>query len=350
MGVFSRTMLMLTMAWLVGLIVTFAYLQGSTEDSWRDKFIAEANIRRALAYRTVDLRGGTVADRGHSHGLDSDNQGLLPENLATPPYGLPDENASAPSGDEPLPGAKVHPDMGLIALEKESARTSLENFRVARQGIEERIDELRDRIAEAQSSRRTYVAKLADVREEAQKFAATMMSYRYIIASSQQKVFNLDYEIKRAMIERDALTAELAQVRNDIERIEGQQITLENSAYDLSKDYEKVIKLLAWYEQAEPNLRTMADSTGRPWLRGKVVGVGDDPRTGVVSISIGENEGVFEGQSFSIYRKDRFIGRMVVENVRKNIAVGRLAKEFRGKQIVMVQDSVKTAEPFSRGR
>lgn len=348
MGVFSRTMLMLTLAWLVGLVVTFSYMHGSTEDNWRDKFIAEANIRRALAYRTVDIRGGMVADRAHGHGLDSDNQALIPENLGTPPYGLPGENASAPGDETPLPGANILPELSLIALERENSLASLDNTQRERQQIEEQIENLRDQISQHQSERRAHVQNLANVREAAASFAQEMRSFQFIILSHEKTVYNLDMEIKRAMIERDALTAELAQVRNDIERIDGQQVTLEDSLYDLSKDYESVIKLLAWYEQAEPDLRIMADSTGRPWLRGKVVGVGDDPRTGVVSISIGENEGVFEGQTFSIYRDGRFIGRMIVESVRKNIAVGRLAEEFRGKQFVMVQDSVKTAAPYGQ--
>jgi hypothetical protein len=89
----------------------------------------------------------------------------------------------------------------------------------------------------------------------------------------------------------------------------------------------------------------MADATGRNWLRGKVVGVGSDPRTGVVSISIGANEGVKEHQVFTIFRNDRLIGKMRVESVTANGAVGRLLPEFRGR-VVMEMDSVKASEPF----
>lgn len=344
MGVFSRTMLMLTLSWLVGLIVTFAFLSNQ-DSSWREKFIAEANIRRALAYRHVDIRGGVVAERGHSQGVDSDDKGLVPENLGTAPFGLPDEGAAAPGGTEPLPGAKVSPGNSLIALERGAGETMKANFQDAKQNATERINELRTEIADYQRQRRLQDARLADVREAARGFAATMMSYRYIIASFQQKVFNLDYEIQRAMIERDALTAELAQIENDLRRIDGQQITLEDSYYDLGKEYDRTIRVLAWYEQADPNLRRMADAAGRGWLRGKVIGVGDDPRTGVVSISLGGNEGVFEGQAFSIYRNGNYVGKMVVENVRPNVSVGRLEERFRGRRMVLENDSVKTAEP-----
>jgi hypothetical protein len=86
MGVFSRTMLMLTLAWLVGLLVTFIFMYTSTEPSWRDKFVAEANIRRAIAYRYVDIKGGIVAERGHDKGPSTDDTGLTPESLGAAPY------------------------------------------------------------------------------------------------------------------------------------------------------------------------------------------------------------------------------------------------------------------------
>lgn len=336
------------MAWLVGLLVTFLYMSNDNEPSWRERWIAEANIRRAIAYRYVDIKGGMVAERGHDSGVDSENVGLTPESLGAAPYGLPDEGASAPGGTDPLPGAQIPADKSLIALERTAGATQNDNFNAAKQSAIGQITDLRNKIADANQQRRAHDQRLADVREAARMFAAEMQSYRYIIASFQQKVFNLDYEIQRAMIERDALKAELAQVDNDIRRIDTQQLTLEDSYYNTSKRYESVIKILSLYEVGDPNIRIAADTVGRGWLRGKVVGTGDDPRTGVVSISLGSNEGVFEGQAFSIYRDDKFIGRMVVENVRPNVAVGRLDESFRGRAVVLNGDNVKTAEPFSR--
>jgi hypothetical protein len=223
------------------------------------------------------------------------------------------------------------------------------NFDGAKQDAIASITQLREDIATANRMRRFQDARLSEVREQARLFAAEMESYRYIIASFQQKVFNLDYEIQRTMIERDALKTELAQVKNDIERIKDQQLTLEDSYYDESKDFEHIIKIIGAYETLDTGLRRSADTVGRGWLRGKVVGVGDDPRTGVVSISLGSNEGVFEGQAFSIYRDGAFIGRMVVENVRANVATGQLAREFRGRRVVLNGDNVKTAEPALKG-
>ena len=346
MGVFSRTMLMLTMAWLIGLLITFIFMSSSREPSWREKFIAEVNIRRAIAYRYVDIKGGIVAERGHDKGAASSDAGLSPESLGAAPLGQPGEGASGGSTDA-LPGAKISPQSSLVEIERTKGLKQGDNFSAAKQDAIAAITVLRGEIADAQRDRRLQTSRLGEVKDAARLFAAEMQSYRYIIASFQQKVFNLDYEIQRTMIERDALKAELAQVENDIRRIDGQQVTLEDGYYETSKGFERVIKILGHYEIGDPNLRQMADTTGRGWLRGKVVGVGDDPTTGVVSISIGSNEGVFEGQSFSIYRDGAFIGRMVVENVRANVAVGRLAPEFLGKRFVLNGDNVKTAEPYS---
>jgi hypothetical protein len=338
MGVFSRTMLMLTMAWLVGLFVTFLYMSNSAEPSWRDKFVAEANIRRALAYRTVDLTGGIVAERGHDKGPDSRDQSLSAESIGAAP--------GATGSTEPLPGASIPTDRSLISLERARGTSQATNLAVVRSGLEAEIDELRSDLADLQQRRRAADAMLGRVRDQARAFAAEVDSYRAILSSYQQSVWNLDYDIKRLIIEKDALVAELAQINNDIRRIDGQRRTLEDSYYELSRSYERTIHVLAWYEQADPDLRRLADTAGRGWLRGRVVSVGPDPRTGMVSISLGSHEGVFVGQTFTIYRNDQFVGRLVVDSVRPNVSVGRLERDFRGRANVIVGDQVKTAEPF----
>lgn len=345
MGVFSRTMLMLTMAWLVGLFVTFMFMNGSSEPTWREKFVGEANVRRAIAYRYVDIMGGSVAERGHQSGLDSSNASLAAESIGAAPWGLPDEGQSGGSTDA-LPGAKVPPANSLLKEEERSGQQQNDNFELAKQTAIQDITNLRNDIATAQRNRRIHDAKLAEVREEARKFAAEMQSYRYIIASFQQKVFNLDYEIQRVSIEKDSLIAELAQIENDIRRINEQAMSLEDSYYEFTKAYDRTIKILAWYEQADPNLRLMADTAGPTWLRGKVVAVGEDPNTGVVSISLGRHEKVQVNQVFTIYRNDKFVARMVVEHVSHNRATGRLFEEYRGRVFVVEGDSVKTAEVF----
>lgn len=347
MGVFSRTMLMLTMAWLVGLVVTFLFMINDPEPDWRDKFVAEANVRRAIAYRYTDIVGGTVAERGHDKGdnkKSGENQ-LDAESLGVAPYGLPDEGGSGGSTD-PLPGAKIRKADSLIAIATKQGQDQGVAFRATKDDTAVAISELREAIATAQRQRRGADSKLAQVREASRMFAAEMQSYRYIIASFQQKVFNLDYDIQRVLIERDALTAELAQVNNDLKRIEVQQLELEDAYWDVSKDFDRTVRLLGRYTATDPNLARMADATGRTWLRGKVIGVGGDPRTGVVSISLGTNEGVQENQVFTIFRNEKLVGKMRVESVQANTAVGRLLPEFRGKAIVMENDAVKSAETF----
>ncbi|MBX3474595.1 MAG: hypothetical protein KF754_09450 [Planctomycetes bacterium] len=347
MGVFSRTMLMLTMAWLVGLIVTFLFMVNDPEPSWRDKFIAEANIRRAIAYRYTDIAGGMVAERGHAAGenKNSGEKAMEAESLGVAPYGAPDQGGSGGSTD-PLPGALVRPDASLIAIAAKQGKDQGVAFRATKDDTTVAITELREAIAVAQRQRRAADSKLAQVREASRMFAAEMQSYRYIIASFQQKVFNLDYDIQRVLIERDALTAELAQVTNDLKRVEVQQLELEDAYWDVSKNFDRTVRLLGRYTTTDPNLARMADATGRTWLRGKVIGVGGDPRTGVVSISLGSNEGVQENQVFTIFRNEKLVGKMRVESVQANTAVGRLLPEFRGKSIVMENDNIKSAETF----
>lgn len=337
MGVFSRTMMMLTLAWLVGLFVMFMFMGNSSEPSWREKFIAERNVRRAIAYRYVDIKGGMVAESGHGFGQDADNDSMTPESLGNAPI----EGASPPT--DPLPGTKVV--QSLLKVERDAGSAQSGNFEAAKSSVEATNTQLMQDIVTFQRSRREHDQRLAAVRESARKFATQMDSFRHVLASDQQRMFNLDYEYHRAMVETDALKAELAQVQNDIARADSQAMTLEDVYYELAKSYDKTVRILSWYEQAAPDLRQMADTTGRGWLRGKVVAVGGDPRTGVVSISIGEHEGVKVGQRFTIFRNGSFVAKMIVENVQKNGATGRLLEEFRG-TVIAEGDGVKTSEAF----
>jgi hypothetical protein len=337
MGVFSRTMMMLTLAWLVGLFVMFMFMSNDTEPSWREKFYAERNVRRAIAYRYVDIKGGMVAESGHDKGPDSETASMTPESLGNPPY-----EGSALS-TEPLPGTKVV--QSQLKEVRDAGAAQQTGFDASRNDVSETNTRLATEIGAFQRARREHDQRLAAARESARKFAQQMDSFRHILASDQQRLYNLDFEIHRAMVERDALKAELAQVLNDITRADSQSMTLEDVYWELAKSYDRTIKMLAWYEQAAPNLRQMADTTGRGWLRGKVVAVGDDPRTGVVSISIGEHEGVKVGQHFTIFRNDSFVAKMVVENVQKNGATGRVMEEFRG-TVIAEGDGVKTSEAF----
>lgn len=333
MGVFSRMMMMLTLAWMVALIVAFSMMNIDPEPSWREKFVAERNIRRALAYRYVDIKGGLVGDSGHDKG----------DNRKSAELQLDPESAG---GTALLPGAKVRKDASLIAELTAQGADQNKNFRDAKDEAEKAIAELRTQISEALRGRRVADNRLATVRDQARAFATEMQSYRYIIASFQQKVFNLDYEIQRAMIERDALVAEVAQVTNDLKRLDSQQMELEDGYYDLSGRYMRIIKALAIYDTHDPDLRRLADATGRIGLHGKVIGVGRDARTGIVSISLGKNEGVQETQVFSIFRNGALIAKMRVDNVGNSVSVGKLLPEFMGKAIVVENDSVKSAESF----
>lgn len=351
MGVFSRTMLMLTIAWLAAINVTFIYLNATPEPDWRAKFIAERNVRRAIAYRYTDIMGGRVPESGHEFKSESGNSAIAAESLGAAPYGLPDEGGSVGAGGaDALPGAMIKASQSLIALEKRAGDDARTNHDNTVQDIitnqKSGLSKLEKDIADFNRDRRKQVDRMSTVRDKARLFAAEMSAFRYIIASFQQKVFNLDYEIQRVIVERDALKAEFAQVRNDIDRIKSQQVDLENAYYDLSREYERNVKVLAMYVSLDPNISRLADQTGRTWLFGRVRSVGADPRTGVVTISIGSQDGVEANQEFTIHRGGQFIGRMRVEEIAENYATGRLLPEFRGKVTVIENDSIKAAEKF----
>jgi hypothetical protein len=338
-------MLMLSIAWLVGINVTFLYMSLSPEPSWRDKFVAERNVRRAIAYRYTRLKGGRVAESAHGFGLASESQQLPAEGMNRAPYGLDGENGNA-GGPEQYPGAEVRTQHSLIELERQrgDAARAAKTTRISE--AEKEVVALQAQISTANRQRREEFGKLGTVRDTAKLFGAEMEAFRYIISSFQQRVFNIDYEIHRVTIERDALAAELAQIRGDFGRVSEQIVTLEDQHYELRKNYERTVKTLGLYQTLDKDLPRLADEVGRGWLHGQVIAVGADPRTGIVTISIGSQDGVALFQEFTVYRGTQFLGKIQIEEVDANHAIGRLKPEFRGKVTVVEGCKVKSAEAF----
>ncbi len=331
MGLWTRTTLLFLLALLsltLGLGLTEVF---KNEPSDIDHFVATRNLRRAIAYRVVDYQGGKVAKSSSGDRFD-DTAEALPEKH---------------------PGAEIPVKFSLIALEAHETNLAIEELTKAnnelRNGSDDKpgIEELKKRIAEWNHQRREKTNKFGLIENVVRVFAMEVDSYSYTIENLAQQAFNLAHETREAELSNGALRKEIEKVRLAGGRLKRDLIDLEDHNYDTNKKLAKTIKTLALYDTYEPDLRALSNRIGNPWLRGVVVRSHEDSRVGVVWISIGKQEGVQVGQVFSIHRQGNFIGRIQIESIERNRAVGRLLEEFRGIAQIYPHDRVRaTAAQF----
>jgi len=340
MSLLSRFVLMF--AWLVALVLlgqSFLELS-SNQPSDIDRLVAARNFRRAIAYRVVDLQGGKVAKSANN------------ENYWDVNHAMTEEDPKA------HPGSSIHPKYSLIALESHEMNIAEDELKAQvkklRDGWDEGttrnhgVDALKDMIAQQNRNRRSKISELSQIQDDVRIFAQELDGYSYMIQSFQQRIFNLDFEVHLAIIERNALVVEKAQVIAEAGRLVEDQKNIEEANWKTSREYAKTVEVVAQYEQYDQSIRGWADRVGNPWVRGVVLRSHEDNRVGMVWVSIGENEGVKSGQTLSIHRGQQFVGRMRVESVQANMAVGRLLEEFRGVARVHANDKVVASPHFGQ--
>jgi hypothetical protein len=103
-------------------------------------------------------------------------------------------------------------------------------------------------------------------------------------------------------------------------------------AKDRKKLREKEL-LIAMAESQGVNFANLLPGPPVPSIDGTVVAVKGDLKPALVLLSVGSDDRVEQGFQFSIYRKDKFIGKVVVERVLRDSAGCRVVFTAEGQEI-----------------
>lgn len=103
-------------------------------------------------------------------------------------------------------------------------------------------------------------------------------------------------------------------------------------AKDRKKLREKEL-LIAMAESQGVNFANLLPGPPVPSIDGTVVAVKDDLKPALVLLSVGSDDRVEQGFQFSIYRKDKFVGKVVVERVLRDSAGCRVVFTAEGEEI-----------------
>lgn len=130
-----------------------------------------------------------------------------------------------------------------------------------------------------------------------------------------------DYRAKLARANSNANTAtqELQYARQEAERLSKDLASLEEAHIGIARGKKQLEEIIAML-----NARGVDTSNAPPLkaLEGKVTACDDS--IGMVVISIGRNDGVLEGNEFTIYRGGSFVAKITINKVDAKWAAGRV--------------------------
>ena len=125
------------------------------------------------------------------------------------------------------------------------------------------------------------------------------------------------------------------------QRLASKVMDLEDTVAGLEKASVELAKEL---ESAKVQLQAYADKFGKlvdwisvPAVAGKVAAV--DEKVNIVILSVGSDDGVKVGYEFTVYRGNKYIGKVVVEDVQKDHCSGSSKKELQGGEIQVGDDA-----------
>jgi predicted nuclease with TOPRIM domain len=108
----------------------------------------------------------------------------------------------------------------------------------------------------------------------------------------------------------------------------GQLADLKKRNEQLAGDYSKAFH---WLKVLRPDL-SIEDKINvePPLLRGRILDIDKDDRA---EVSLGSDDGLRQGHTLEIYRGDKYLGRMRIEEAKPHQAIGLILKEFKQETI-----------------
>ncbi len=139
------------------------------------------------------------------------------------------------------------------------------------------------------------------------------------IQEMSNKVEEYRGKLAKAAAERSTAVQELQYARQEAEVLQKSMGALEEQHISLARDKKRLEETIAAL-----NARGVDTDLVSPkkLLEGKVTAV--SPEIGLVVISIGRDDGVLEGNEFTIFRQQQFIAKITVERVDRKWSAGRV--------------------------
>lgn len=174
------------------------------------------------------------------------------------------------------------------------------------------------RIADLQKNLDTMTSNYAKLSAAQEALTDQLNAQMAQLTEMTTKVEEFRSKLAKSIADRSTAVQELQYARQEAERLQKDLADLEEKHVTLAREKKKYEEIIAHLN--ERDIRTDIGSPRKP-LDGKVTAVSDE--IGLVIISIGKDDGVLEGDEFTLYRGSLFVAKIVVDRVDRKWAAGR---------------------------
>lgn len=215
-----------------------------------------------------------------------------------------------------------------------STQSQVRRLQDENEQLSDKIEQEKNRLAHERAARRSALARLeTQVQEKQQQVDARNQQYTDLLAQQRsaidavnnaqrqldqlkERVNALQAEILAAQQDRDQSFERVRQLTDQIHEAEGIRRILEERMNELTQDFAKATTVLKAYDLT---IDTPVDGIP-PTVEGEVLAVGRN----MIEVSIGEDDGIKEGHTLVVSRRDKYLGRIEVLRVDPDRAVGRI--------------------------
>lgn len=207
------------------------------------------------------------------------------------------------------------------------------------QQLEAEYQRSKDALAAEQAARRFAVASLRSKLQDAQsalqtretQYATLLGNHGVLEEANRTAAVNLEKlttenatlrnEIRTAQQDRDTQFAEVIRLTDELNRMEGVRRDLEDRRQQLMVQNAKYKLVLDAHDLDEYS--TVANIP--PKVDGIVLAVSSK----LIEISLGSDDGLKEGHQLDVYRKNTYLGRVVIRKTAPDRAVAEVIKDYR---------------------
>jgi len=226
---------------------------------------------------------------------------------------------------------RLSDDLGSIRTEKTSLQNQVTNLQ----------QEDRRRSAEWEAIKVAYNKQT----ETIEKQAATLTDLEKDLAAARTEISDLNTKYDDALAATRAAKQTSDDLRNDLERANGQISQLQDELAatqkektELAEELQKKANLIAMITE-RIGAAAIAEMQNMPAINGQVTGVDED--LNIVLVSVGTDDEVKVGFTMTVYRGGEYVGRLIIDKVGGDWASGHMDQSV-SKSFPMKGDDVAT--------
>lgn len=214
-----------------------------------------------------------------------------------------------------------------------SAQSKNDSFRARIENTGNSIKERQNQLQEVQESTTVLQNRISEIKADNDSLSQNRLDLVKRNGDLQAKVTSFRERQQKMQQETDQLQEEMQKLADELAKTNKNLSLLNNEFVELSKKYQFSEQSLRYYESLN-----IEKPIGPPKvIKGKISAVSESQN--IVIITPGESTGVTVGTEFTVYRGDKYVGKIRVSDVGKTFSTAMIISGMM-KETVMVGDDI----------